>query len=84
MPSHRDALPAHWTIQQVLNTVLGSIAVVPLELASPLGPRVVWRVFMMVTTTNIVFYNALRASFSRVLFFTPFNHCVEAPRSQRV
>ncbi|KAJ7873734.1 hypothetical protein B0H13DRAFT_2348892 [Mycena leptocephala] len=72
--SHHDALPAHWTIQPVINTVLGSITVVPLELASPRGPRVVWCVFMMVTMTNIVFYNALHASFSRVLFVTPFDN----------
>ncbi|KAJ7841662.1 hypothetical protein B0H13DRAFT_1910126 [Mycena leptocephala] len=96
--SHCDALPAHWTIQQVvrtgstevwsqhkpvslrmsngliLNAVLGSITVVPLELASPCGPHVVWQVFMMVTTTNIVFYYALRVAFARVSFVTAFNN----------
>jgi hypothetical protein len=71
--SHRDALPVHWDIQ-LLHAVLGSVTVVPLELASPRDPHIVWRVFMMVTTNNITFYNAIHAAFARVVFITAFNN----------
>ncbi|KAJ7020567.1 hypothetical protein C8F04DRAFT_1196479 [Mycena alexandri] len=73
--SHRDALPAHWSIQQALTAILGSLTVTPIELLSGVGStRVVWRVFMMVTTRNMVFYNAIRAAFRQVVFVTAFNN----------
>ncbi|KAJ7797044.1 hypothetical protein B0H14DRAFT_3549280 [Mycena olivaceomarginata] len=73
--SHRDALPAHWSIQQVLNAVLGSITIVPIELDSGRGGvRVAWHVFMMVTTHNITFYNSIRAAFAGIEFITTWNN----------
>ncbi|KAJ7711610.1 hypothetical protein B0H16DRAFT_1816528 [Mycena metata] len=73
--SHRDALPAHWSIQQALTAILGSLTVTPIELLSGAGSaRVVWRVFMMVTTHNMVYYNAIRAAFRQVAFVTAFNN----------
>ncbi|KAJ7022147.1 hypothetical protein C8F04DRAFT_1098405 [Mycena alexandri] len=72
--NHRDNIPAHWTIQQALTAILGSITVAPIELLSPRGPRVVWRVYMMVTTTDPAAYNAIRAAFAPILFITAFNN----------
>ncbi|KAJ7219858.1 hypothetical protein C8J57DRAFT_1536909 [Mycena rebaudengoi] len=72
--SHRDALPANLSIQRVLETVLGSISVTPLELLSPRGRRVVWQVYMMVTTTNAERHRAIRTAFSQVTFGTDFNN----------
>ncbi|KAJ7017131.1 hypothetical protein C8F04DRAFT_1338088 [Mycena alexandri] len=72
--NHRDNLPAHWSIQQALTAILGSITVSPIELLSPCGPRVVWSVYMMVTTNDAVAYNAIRAVFAPTLFVTAFNN----------
>ncbi|KAJ7220948.1 hypothetical protein C8J57DRAFT_1254145 [Mycena rebaudengoi] len=72
--SHRDALPANLSIQRVLETVLGSISVTPLELLSPRGCRVVWQVYMMVTMTNAERHCAIRTAFSQVTFGTDFNN----------
>ncbi|KAJ7688792.1 hypothetical protein B0H16DRAFT_1753004 [Mycena metata] len=72
--NHRDNLPAHWTIQQALTAILGSITISPIELLSPRGPRVVWRVYMMVTANDPVAYNAIRAAFTPILFVTAFNN----------
>ncbi|KAJ6449269.1 hypothetical protein C8R45DRAFT_146720 [Mycena sanguinolenta] len=73
--SHRDALPPAWTVQQVLDHVLSSVAVVPIELDSGRGTvRVAWRVFMAVTTHRIASFNAIRSSFAQLLFITTWNN----------
>ncbi|KAJ7513129.1 hypothetical protein B0H11DRAFT_2303372 [Mycena galericulata] len=84
--THRDALPANFSTQQVLAAVLGSISVVPLELTSPRGPRVVWRVYMRVTTNSVDGYNAIRGAFRQVVFVTAFNNtgCVREDMSCRI
>ncbi|KAJ7713542.1 hypothetical protein B0H16DRAFT_1743247 [Mycena metata] len=71
--NHRDNLPAHWTIKQALTAIVGSITVSPIELLSPRGPRVVWRVYMMVTTRDATAYNAIRAAFAPTIFVSAFN-----------
>ncbi|KAJ7449985.1 hypothetical protein B0H11DRAFT_2201984 [Mycena galericulata] len=71
--SHRDALPANFSShQEVLAAVLGSVSVVPLELACSL--RVVWRVYMRVTTKSADGYNAIRRAFRQAVFVTAFNN----------
>ncbi|KAJ7750840.1 hypothetical protein B0H16DRAFT_1887702 [Mycena metata] len=72
--NHRDNLPGHWSIEQALTAILGSIAVSPIELLSPRGPRVIWRVYMMVTTRDATAYTAIRAAFAPILFVTAFNN----------
>ncbi|KAJ6458209.1 hypothetical protein C8R45DRAFT_1031973, partial [Mycena sanguinolenta] len=73
--SHRDALPPTWTVQQVLDHVLSSVAVVPIELDSGRGTvRVAWRVFMAVTTHRIPSFNAIRNAFASLSFITTWNN----------
>ncbi|KAJ6467266.1 hypothetical protein C8R45DRAFT_1219088 [Mycena sanguinolenta] len=73
--SHHDALPPTWTVQQVLDHVLSSVAVVPIELDSGRGTvRVAWRVFMAVTTHRIPSFNAIRNAFASLSFITTWNN----------
>ncbi|KAJ7453699.1 hypothetical protein B0H11DRAFT_2288187 [Mycena galericulata] len=69
--SYRDTLPANFSTQQVLAAVLDSVSVAPLELPAP---RVVWRVYMRVTTHTADGYIAIRRAFRDVVFVTPFNN----------
>ncbi|KAJ7719051.1 hypothetical protein B0H16DRAFT_1700427 [Mycena metata] len=72
--NHRDNLPGHWSIEQALTAIHGSITVSPIDLLSPRGPRVVWHVYMMVTTRDATAYTAIRAAFAPILFVTAFNN----------
>ncbi|KAJ7449977.1 hypothetical protein B0H11DRAFT_323163 [Mycena galericulata] len=66
--SYHDALPATLS---TLEDVLHSVSVAPLELAAP---RVVWRVYMRVTTHTADGYTAIRRAFRDVVFVTAFNN----------
>ncbi|KAJ7457917.1 hypothetical protein B0H11DRAFT_202925 [Mycena galericulata] len=66
--SYCDALPSTFS---TLDDVLDSVSVAPLELPAP---RVVWRVYMRVTTHIADGYNAIRRAFRDVVFVMPFNN----------
>ncbi|KAJ7226213.1 hypothetical protein C8J57DRAFT_1252811 [Mycena rebaudengoi] len=70
---NRDALPAHFTSDQVIAAFTASIHVVPIHLATSGGLQTEWRVFAIVTTHNTARYYGTRAAFTSIIFFT-FSH----------